>query len=139
MTATVLYRIAAVLFLLFATGHTLGFLNFKPANQEGVAVFEGMTKVRLAIGNGQRTYNDFYRGFGLYCTAYLLFAAYLAWFLGGLARSNPAAVGTLGWAFFVLQLVSLGLSWIYFLPPPVILSVLVSICTGWAAWLVKAA
>jgi hypothetical protein len=139
MTATLLYRIAAVVFVLFAAGHTVGFLKFKPANAEGVAVYDSMNKVRLQVGSGQLTYGDFYRGFGLFCTLYLLFAAYMAWFLGGLAQSNPQAIGALGWVFFVLQLGSIVVSWIYFLPPPVILSAAVAVCTGWAAWLVSAA
>lgn len=137
MTATLLYRIAAVIFIVFAAGHTVGFLKFRPPNAEAVAVMDGMAKVRLAVGSGKRTYNDFYRGFGLFCTVYLLFAAYIAWYLGGLAKNNPQAIGALGWTFFVLQLASIALSWIYFLPPPVILSVVVALCTGWAAWLVK--
>jgi ABC-type antimicrobial peptide transport system permease subunit len=58
--------------------------------------------------------------------------------LGGLAKTNPQAIGALGWVFFVLQVVSLLLSWIYFLPPPVVLSAIVAICTGWAAWLIPA-
>jgi hypothetical protein len=139
MTATLLYRVAAVIFILFAAGHTFEFLKFNPPNADGAAVFEGMKHVRLAVGDGKHTYNDFYRGFGLFCTAYLLFSAYVAWYLGGLAKSSPQAVGTLGWAFFLLQLASLALSWIYFLPPPAILSAVIAICTGWAAWLVKGA
>ncbi|MBZ5507531.1 MAG: hypothetical protein LAO78_18885 [Acidobacteriia bacterium] len=138
MTATLLYRIAAVVFVLFAAGHTVGFLKFKPANAEGVAVHDAMNTVRLHVGSGKLTYGDFYRGFGLFCTLYLLFAAYLAWFLGGLAQNNPQAIGALGWVFFMLQLASIIVSWIYFLPPPVILSALVAVCTGWAAWLVSA-
>lgn len=137
MTASLLYRIAAVIFIVFAAGHTIGFLKFKPPNAEGVAVMDAMNNVRLAVGNGERTYNDFYRGFGLFCTAYLLFAAFIAWHLAGLAKNSPQAVGTLGWMFFVLQLASVALSWIYFLPPPVILSALAALCTGWAAWRVK--
>lgn len=137
MTATLLYRIAAVIFIVFAAGHTIGFLKFKPPNAEGVAVMEAMNNVRLAVGSGKRTYTDFYRGFGLFCTAYLLFSAYIAWYLGGLAKNSPQAIGTLGWIFFALQLASIALSWIYFLPPPVILSTLAALCTGWAAWLVK--
>lgn len=138
MTATLLYRIAAVLFLIFATGHTIGFLKFKPLNPEGLAVRDSMDSVRLQVGSGKLTYGDFYRGFGLFCTLYLLFAAYLAWHLGSVAQSSPQAIGSLGWAFFIVQLVSIVLSWIYFLPPPVILSALTAICTGWAAWLMKA-
>ena len=138
MTATLLYRIAAVLFLLFAMGHTVGFLTFKPPKPEGIAVRDSMASVRFQVGSSTRTYGDFYRGFGLFCTLYLLFAAYLAWHMGSIAQSNPQAIGSLGWAFFVVQLASIVLSWIYFLPPPVILSALAAISTGWAAWLVRA-
>ncbi len=139
MTATLLYRIAALLLVLFAAGHTVGFLKFKPPNPEGLAVRDAMDNVHLQVGGGKLTYGDFYRGFGLFCTVYLLFAAYLAWHLGSMAHSNSQAIGTLGWAFFVLQLASIVVSWIYFLPPPVVLSTAVAICTGWAAWIASAA
>jgi hypothetical protein len=137
MKATLLYRIAAVVLILFAAGHTFGFLKFKPPSPEGVAVRDAMDSVNLQVNNGKVTYGDFYRGFGLFCSVYLLFAAYVAWFLGGMAQTNPQAVGMLAWVFFALQIVGLVLSWIYFLPPPVVLSAVVSICTGWAAWLVS--
>jgi hypothetical protein len=138
MTATLLYRIAAGLLLLFAAGHTVGFLTFKPPTAEGLAVRDSMDRVQFQVPGGKRTYGDFYRGFGLFCTLYLIFLAYLAWRLGSMAQTTPQAIGWLGWAFFALHVASTVLSWIYFLPPPVILSALAAICTGWAAWLVKA-
>ncbi len=139
MSATLLYRIASIVLILFAAGHTVGFLKFTPGSAEGVAVLHSMNSVRLQVGNGKLTYGDFYRGFGLFCTLYLLFAAYLAWHLGGLAQHNPQSIGGLGWAFFVLQLGSIVICWIYFLPPPIILSAIAAACTGWAVWLVSAA
>lgn len=139
MTATLLYRIAAVVLLLFAAGHTFGFLKFKPPTPEGVAVRDAMDSVQFKMGSKSYTYGDFYRGFGLFCTAYLLFAAFLAWHLGGLARSSPQAIGQLGWVFFGLQLAGIILSWKYFVPPPVIFSFVLAILTGWAAWLVSSA
>ena len=138
MKATLLYRIAAVVFILFAVGHTVGFLKFTAPNADGAAVFASMNSVRLQVGNGKLTYGDFYRGLGLFCTLYLLFCAYLAWYLAGLAQHNPQAIGSLGWVFFVLQLASIVVSWVYLLPPPIILSAILAICTGWAAWLAKA-
>jgi hypothetical protein len=139
MKATVLYRIAAVLLIIFAAGHTIGFLKFRPETPEGRAVFESMNSVHFKIGRGSFTYGGFYNGFGLFATLYLIFSAYLAWHLGALAGKNPSAIGTLGWVFCAVQVVSLILSWKYFLPPPIILSALVAICLGWATWLVKAA
>jgi hypothetical protein len=139
MTATLLYRIASVLLILFAVGHTVGFLKFKPPSPEGRAVLEGMNNVHFQVGRTSFTYSRFYRGFGLFATAYLLFAAFLAWYLGALAATNPRVIGPLGWGFFALQVASVILSWIYFLPPPTILSGLVAICAGWAAWLIQRA
>jgi hypothetical protein len=139
MTATLLYRISAFVLVLFATGHTLGFLTFKAPTAEGVAVQQAMDNVRFSMGGKSLTYGDFYRGFGLFCTAYLLFAAFLAWHLGTMARSAPQAIGALGWVFFGLQIVGIALSWRYFVLPPTIFSAVLAILTGWAAWLVKAA
>src|ERR1051325_6171008 len=130
MTATLLYRIATVLLGLFTVGHTVGFLTFKPLNQEGVAVRDAMDTVPLqGVGSGKLTYGGFYRGFGLFCTVYLAFTAYLAWHLGSMAQNAPQSIENLGWAFFAVQLASIALSWIYFLPPPIILSTLAAICT----------
>jgi len=136
MKPTWLYRIATILFVLFATGHTIGFLKFVPQAPEGRAVMDAMNTVTLQPGAAY-TYGAFYRGFGLFVTAYFLFAASVAWHLGELARKLPAAVGSLPWIFFVLQLAGLALSWKYFSPPPIVFSALVAICAGWAAILVR--
>ena len=139
MKATLLYRIASVLFVLFAAGHTIGFLKFKPSSQPGLGVWESMNNVHFQVGKGSFTYAGFYLGFGLFATLYLLFSAYLAWHLGALAAKDPAAIGALGWIFCATQLISLVLSWMYFLLPPVVLSALLTICIGWATWLESAA
>jgi hypothetical protein len=138
MKATLLYRIASVLFILFAAGHTFGFLSFKPASPEGLAVRDAMNTVHFHMNGSSFTYGGFYTGFGLYATVYLLFSAFLAWHLGDLARSNPSAIGALAWVFVAAQVASLVLSWKYFLLPPVILSALVAACLAWAGWLVRA-
>src|SRR3954453_16551744 len=139
MTATLLYRISAFVLVLFAAGHTGGFLTFKAPTVEGVPVQQPMDKGRFSINGKTLTYGDFYLGFGLYCTAYLLFTAFLAWHLGSMAKSTPQAIGALGWVFFLLQIVGIALSWRYFILPPTIFSVVLAILTGWAAGLVGAA
>jgi hypothetical protein len=50
MTATLLYRISAFVLVLFAVGHTLGFLRFKAPTPEGVAVQQAMDNVRFSVG-----------------------------------------------------------------------------------------
>jgi hypothetical protein len=136
MKATWLYRIAAVLFVLFATLHTIGFLKFVPPTTEGQAVMNAMNTVQLQPGAAY-TYGRFYKGFGLFATVYFLFAAAVAWHLGALARKHPVALGSLPWIFFSLQLVGLALTWKYFSTPAVVFSALVTFCTGWAAILAR--
>jgi len=136
MRATLLYRIASVSFVLFAAGHTFGFLNFKPPTAEGLAVRDAMNNVHFGAN---LSYGAFYVGFGLYVTLYLLFSAFLAWHLSRLASRLPQAIGALGWVFFAVQLVSIALSCVYIAAPPAVFSALVAACLGWAMWRVRRA
>ena len=151
MKSTWLYRIAAILLILFATAHTFGFLKFIPPTSEGRAVLDGMNTVSLQPGSVY-TFGGFYRGFGLFVTAYLLFSAYLAWYLGSSARrlsvaaaptagipatAVPTPAGSLPWVFFFLQLVSLAITCKYFPAPPIISFALVALFSGLAAALMR--
>ena len=138
MKATLLFRIAAVLLLLFATGHTIGFLSFTPPTPEGVAVRDAMSNVHFQVRNNTLSYGGFYRGFGLFVTAYLVFSALLAWQLGSFAVKYPQAVRPLAWMLCMVQIASLILSVMYFAGAPVISSALVAACLGWAAWKTRA-
>ena len=135
MKAVTLYRIASVLLVLFAAGHTFGFLKFKPSSAEGLAVRDAMNNVHFQVGGSTFSYGGFYTGFGLYITLYLLFSAFLAWHLGTIASNSPQAIGALGWVFCAVQVVSLILSWKYFSAAPAVFSAAVAICLGWAPWL----
>lgn len=138
MNATLLYQIAGVLLFLFAAGHTFGFLTFKPRSAEGMAVREAMNSVTFDFKGKSYSYGNFYRGFGLFVTAYLLFSTFLAWYLGGVAARTPGAIVSLAWAFVAVQLACLGLSVRYFFRVPALLSGVIAVCVGWAAWLVSA-
>ncbi|GAA0724332.1 LIC_13387 family protein [Dokdonella soli] len=137
MNATLLYRIAAVLLVLFTLGHTIGFLHFVAPTPEARAVHDAMYGVTFLAQGSTRTYGAFYEGFGLNVSVYLVFSVFLAWHLGQLARTRPEAIGWLGWAFCTTQIAGLVLAWIYFFIVPVIFSALVALCLGAAAWLVR--
>jgi len=133
MSATLLYRIAAAIFILFAAGHTFGFLSFTPPTPEGVAVRDAMDRVHFTVGGTSFSYGNFYRGFGLSISANTLFMALLAWHLGTVARTAPQSIGPIGWSFFALQILGVALSWKYFAIGPAAFSAAVAICLGWAA------
>ncbi len=82
MKVSLLYRIASVLLVLFAVGHTLGFPETPPEWGVG-AIVNSMQTVHFDAQGFDRTYYDFYVGFGLFVSVFLLFAAVLAWHLAG--------------------------------------------------------
>jgi hypothetical protein len=136
MKATWLFRVAAVAFLLFAAGHTLGFLTFRAPTPEGRAVFDAMHQVHFTVGNTEYSYGNFYLGFGLSCSVAMLFSAFLAWHLGTLARGLPQAIGALGWVFFAVQVAGVLICLKYFGVPQVAFSLAVAVCIGAASCLV---
>jgi len=136
---TLLYRIASILFVLFAAGHTFGFLRFVPPTAEGIAVRDAMHNVHFAVHGSTYSYGGFYDGLGLSITVYLLFFAFLAWHLGQLAARHPAAIGALAWVFCAMQVVQLVLCLKYFGVPPVVFSTVIMLCLGIAAWRVRPA
>ena len=135
MTAKLLYRVVAVVLVLFAAGHTFGFLSFRPPSAEGLAVLAAMGNVHFALDGGSYSYAGFYTGFGLMVSAYMLFSAFLAWYLGAISSTQPQTIVALAWGFAALQIVCLVLGWLYFFLVPSLFCLFVSICSVWAAWL----
>jgi len=90
MKPTLLYQIASVLLIFLATGHTIAILKLKPPSPENETVWNSMNSVHFQLGRGEYSYGGFYRGLGLFVTIYLLFAAYLAWYLSGMARQKSS-------------------------------------------------
>ena len=129
MRPTLLYRIAAILLLLFAAGHTFGFLGFRPTSAEGRAAMDAMATVFTEDGT-RFSYAGFYRGFGLFGGLTLLLMAVWAWWLGSLARTMPSATIIPGIAMMLFQLGGLALALLYFPLPPVIFSIILTLVVG---------
>jgi hypothetical protein len=122
-----LYRLAAVLLVIFAVLHTIGFMGFKPPTPEGRAVLESMNQVHFLLGGKSFSYGEFYTAFGLLVTVYLFFSAYVAWCL------SRAGTKDMAWALFVVQAASLVLACVYFSTPQISFTGVLTACTGWAA------
>lgn len=134
MKASVFYRIAAVLLLLFAAGHTFGFRQSDP--QWGVdALLNSMRSIHFNAQGFSRTYWDFFLGAGFCVGVFFLFSAILAWQLGGLSAATLARMRGTAWAFALCFAAITVLSWKYFFAVPLAFSLLVTLCLIVAAWL----
>jgi hypothetical protein len=130
MKATKLYRTASGLLFLWAAGNTYGLLMFWH-------VAGSMSPVRFPVGHSGFSYAQVVLGYEVFCSFCVLFAAYLAWHLGTLARTMPKAIGGMGWILFAYSLVGVYISWIYFSGFVLLLTAVIAICIGWATWLTK--
>lgn len=128
MRAAVWFRAAAVVLLLFAVGHTYGFLAFRPDTAEGRAVWEAMNRVRFSAGHATFSYGEFYLGFGLFVSSFYVFCAWLAWRLAGMVGRGSMDARAIGWGMFVVECVGFVLSLRYFSVGPAVLSALGALC-----------
>ena len=134
MKASVLYRIAAVMLLLFAVSHTLGFRVSDPA--WGIdALVSSMRSTRFDVQGFNRTYWDFFVGAGFTVGVLYLFAAILAWQLGGLPTATLALMRGTAWAFAVCFAAITVVSWRYLFIIPVAFSIVITVCLTAAAWI----
>jgi hypothetical protein len=134
MKASVLYRIAAVLLLLFAVSHTLGFRQADP--QWGIdALLGSMRSIHFDVLGFNRTYWDFFVGAGFSVGVFYLFAAILAWQLGGLQVATLALMRGTAWAFALSFAAITVVSWRYLFIIPIAFSIAITVCLTAAAWI----
>ena len=134
MKASLFYRSAAVLLLFFAAGHTFGFRQNNP-EWGADAVLGLMRSVHFDAQGFNRTYWDFFSAFGLFFSVFLLFAAVLAWLLGGLPAETLARVRSMAWALAICFVAVTAVSWRYAFTTPLVFSALITLCLLAAAWL----
>ena len=134
MKASLLYRISSILLLLFAAGHTLGFRQIDP--KWGVdSLVQSMKTIHFNVNGSDRTYWDFFVGFGLFVTVLMVLASVVAWQFGGLPSGTLAAMRVSAWGFVVCFAVVAYLSWRYFFIIPIVFSMAIFLCLAAAAWL----
>src|ERR1700689_4840886 len=98
MKASLFYRIAAILLLFFAFGHTLGFRQSDPT--WGVdALLASMRSIHFDVQGFSRTYWDLFVAAGFAVGVFYFFAAILAWQLGGLPAETLAVMRGTAWVF----------------------------------------
>ena len=127
MKPSLFYRIAAVLLLFLAVGHTLGFRQSDPS--WGVDTLLGsMRSIHFDVQGFSRTYWDFFVAAGFSVGVFYLFAAILAWQLGGLPAETLALTRAVRWAFAGCFAAITVVSWSYLFILPIVFSTVITAC-----------
>src|SRR5271170_6424615 len=133
MKASMFYRIAAVLLLLFAVGHTLGFRQSDP--DWGVDTLVGsMRSIHFDVQGFNRTYWDLFVAAGFSVGVFYFFSAVLAWQLSGLPAEVLSRMRGITWAFALCFAAITIVSWMYLFIVPIVIALLITVCLAMAAW-----
>lgn len=121
MTASVLLRMASIVSLAFTIGHTMG--GRKQWSPMGANdVLKAMTTVRFDTMGANRSYLDFFMGFGWSISVAMLLQTVLLWQLASLARADPAHVRPMIAAFALATVASGVIAWRFIFPVPALFS-----------------
>jgi hypothetical protein len=94
-----------------------------------------MRSIHFDVQGFSRTYWDLFVGAGLFVSGLLLFAAVLAWQLGGLSAETLALMRRTAWALTLCFVAVTFLCWRYFFIVPIVFSIAITVCLIAAAWL----
>jgi hypothetical protein len=132
--ASVLYRIAAVLLVLFAVGHTLGFRESD--RSWGVdALLGAMRSIHFDVQGFSRTYWDLFVAAGFSVGVFYLFAATLAWQMSALPAGALVLLRGGAWALALSFVAIAVVSWRYLFLVPIVFSTVIALLLIAAAWL----
>jgi hypothetical protein len=130
MKPTSLLRSAAVLTLLLGVGHMIGKPWTPSRDPQAATVVEAMTSHRMHVMGFDRSFMDFYVGFGLMLGVYLLAQAALLWMLAALSSSEPVQARRMAAVFFITNVAQTILAGAYLFTLPLVFSAVVSLCLG---------
>lgn len=134
MKASLFYRIAAVLLVLFAIAHTLGFRQSDPAWNVG-PLLASMQSLHFDVLGSSRTYWDLFVAAGFTVGVFYLFAGALAWQLGSVPAATLSSMKMTSWGFVLCFAGVTVLSFKYLFILPVMFSFTITSCLTAAAWL----
>ncbi len=93
-----------------------------------------MQSIHFDVQGSSRTYWDLFVAAGLCVGVFYLFAAILAWQLGGLPAEALALMRGIVWAFAACFAVITVVSWRYLFILPIVFSSVITVCLTAAAW-----
>ncbi len=105
------------------------------ARHEGFSVLSSMRSIHFDVQGFSRTYWDLFVAAGFSVGVFYLFAAVLAWQLGGLPAETLAVMRVTVWALALCFAAITVVSWRYLFILPIVFSIVITVCLTAAAWL----
>src|SRR4051812_29345046 len=101
MKASTLLRIASVITFLYFAGHTLGYPWTPTVGERETAIVESMKSHQMDVMGSMRSFWDFYIGFGLAVSGFMLPVSVVLWQIASLAKRGVNGIRPLIMTFFI--------------------------------------
>src|SRR5689334_3753714 len=108
-------------------------LNGGPHSMRRIGL-KGAGQSHFAVQGFTRTYWDFFLGTGFIVGVFYLFAAVVAWQLGGLPKVTLASMRVTAWSFALCFAAVTVISWQFVFWIAIVFSAAVTVCLTAAAW-----
>jgi hypothetical protein len=113
--------------------HTVLFLSAKPTHgDEEVQLISAMKAYRFSVGSFERSYWDFYYGYGLMAILLGIVEIGILWQVARLAATDVAAGARIVAVLLLLNLGHALIAWNYFFLAPLAFDLAVAACLVWA-------
>jgi hypothetical protein len=132
MKAWIWLRTLAGVMFLFTIGHTIGILKPPAGGSPAAAVLETMRSVRFPVMGFERSYGEFYRGFGLFVSLEFAILAVFAYQLSGVSRRDPKQAMPMAITLQAACVATAILSWLFFFAAPIVMSIGAVVCSTMA-------
>jgi hypothetical protein len=137
MKAWIWFRALAVVFALFAFGHTVGTLPRIARAPQEAQVVGAMQQFRFPIMGFTRSYWEFYRGFSIMISIDLAILMLLAWQVATISRRSPREAVPLAMTLVIACAGNAIVSWEYFFTGPIVMSLVAVVCSAVALGLLR--
>ena len=133
--AVLLLRIASVLALIHGVLHTIGgvFGSIQPGPMQAAAT--AMQVNRFEAMGANRSYWDYFIGYGLVLTVKFLVETVVFWQLASLVKFYGLRIRPLLIAFCVGYVADAFIAWRYFFAGPAVFEIVIAGCLFWAWWI----
>jgi len=120
VSSAIFLRMAAMLALLEAVGHTFLFVSYAPKHGEEIAVVDAMKRHYFDVGGFSHSYWEMYFGYGLFTTVSCLIEAGILWQLAALLKRGVSGIRAMVAVFFFGEVGYIVLVIKYFFTVPIV-------------------
>ena len=138
MKSAIFLRMAALLALLEAVGHTFLFVSYVPKHGEEIAVVDAMKRHYFDVGGFSHSYWEMYFGYGLFTTVSCLIEAGILWQLAALLKRGVSGIRAMVAVFFFGEVGYIVLVIKYFFTVPIVSHIIMAALLAGAFIMAKA-